>query len=290
VPLENPLRRFDWSLRSCGIRGHITYRPDEPDLAERLSVDTAAGEAWRCLRCELFVPGPPHGSGPAANAPLVLRGRALRDATILRLLATERFVRGLLLVALAYGIHRFNGAKDSLAKVLKEDLPLLQPLGDKIGVDFKHAGPVRLVNRALAYDHSTLTWLSIGVLAYGLLQLVEGVGLWMLKRWGEYVAVVATSAFVPLEVYELAEKVSVIKLGALVINLAAVVYLVYTKRLFGVRGGHEAFEAERHGASLLEVEKAALDGPKKRDLRRAEAGVRAAARATAGPAVGSRRR
>jgi uncharacterized membrane protein (DUF2068 family) len=132
------------------------------------------------------------------------------------------------------------------------------------------------VNKALAYDHSTLTWLSVGVLAYGLLQLVEGVGLWLLKRWGEYVAVVATSAFVPLEVFELVEKVSVVKLGALLVNLAAVVYLVHSKRLFGVRGGHAAFEAERHGASLLEVEKAALDGPKKKDLRRAETAPKAA--------------
>lgn len=275
MPFENPLRKFDWSLRSCGVRGHVTYRPDEPGLAQRLRTDTAAGEAWRCLRCELFVPGPPHQSGPAAEAPIVLRGRALKDATILRLLAAERFVRGLLLIALAYGIHRFNGAKDSLAQVLKEDLPLLEPLGNKVGIDFEHAGPVQLVNRALAYDHSTLTWLSVGVLAYGLLQLVEGVGLWLLKRWGEYVAVVATSAFVPLEVFELVEKVSVVKLGALLVNLAAVVYLVHSKRLFGVRGGHAAFEAERHGASLLEVEKAALDGPKKKDLRRAETAPRA---------------
>lgn len=272
MPLENPFRKFDWSLRSCGVRGHITYRPDEPALAERLRAETAAGEAWRCLRCEMFVPGPPHASGPAENAPLVLRGRALKDATILRLLAAERFLRGLFLLALAYGVYRFNGAKDSLVKVLHDDLPLLQPLGDKIGVDFAHSGPVRLVNRALEYQHSTLTWLMVGVLAYGLLQLVEGVGLWMLKRWGEYVAVVATSAFVPLEVYELVEKVSVFKLGALLINCAAVFYLVWTKRLFGARGGHAAFEAERHGASLLEVEKAALDGPKKIDLRRAEGG------------------
>jgi hypothetical protein len=40
-----------------------------------------------------------------------------------------------------------------------------------------------------------------------------------------------------------------------------VVYLVWSKRLFGLRGGHAAFEAERHGESLLEVERAALARP-----------------------------
>lgn len=251
-------RHFDWSVRSCGLHGHVTYRPDEPALAERLRADTAAGEAWRCLRCEAYVAGPPHGSGPAEDAPLVLRGRGLRDAFILRLLAAERFIRGLLLLALSYGIHRFNGSRDSLRRFFDEYLPTLTPLADRLGVDLQSTGPVRLIDKALHTAHGTLTWVSIGVLAYGCLQLLEGVGLWLLKRWGEYVAVVGTSLFVPLEVYELLEKVTWLRVVAFAVNIFAVVYLVWTKRLFGARGGHAAFAAERHSASVLEVERAAL--------------------------------
>ena len=144
-PVARPFRRFDWSLRSCGVRGHITYQPDEPELARRLRAETAVGEAWRCLRCEDFVVGPPHGAGPAENAPLVLRGRALKDAVILRLLGTERLVRGLLLIALAYGVYQFDGARDSLQRVFEEYLPLLEPLADKLGIDLADTGPVRLI-------------------------------------------------------------------------------------------------------------------------------------------------
>ncbi|RNM17711.1 DUF2127 domain-containing protein [Nocardioides pocheonensis] len=251
-------RHFDWSLRSCGLHGHITYRPTEPDLAERLRADTVAGEAWRCLRCEAYVPGPPHGSGPAEDAPLVLRGRELRDAFILRLLAAERFIRGLLLVALAYGIEKFNGARDSLQRVFDSYLPTLTPLANKLGIDLQTTGPVRLIDRALHTAHGTLALVALGVLAYGSLELVEGVGLWLLKRWGEYVAVVGTSIFLPLEVYELVDKVTWLRLVAFVVNVFAVVYLLWTKRLFGLRGGYAAFEAERHGESLLEVEQAAV--------------------------------
>jgi uncharacterized membrane protein (DUF2068 family) len=251
-------RKFDWSLRSCGLHGHVTYRPDEPELADRLRADTAAGEAWRCLRCEAYVAGAPHGAGPAEDAPLVLRGRALRDAFVLRLLAAERFIRGLLLVALAYGIHRFNGARDSLQRVFDDYLPTLTPLADKLGIDLQSTGPVRLINKALHTEHGTLTLVAIGVLAYGGLQLLEGVGLWLMKRWGEYVAAVGTSAFIPLEIYEIYELVTWLRIAALTVNVFAVVYLVWTKRLFGARGGHGAFEAERHGESLLEVERAAL--------------------------------
>jgi len=96
---------------------------------------------------------------------------------------------------------------------------------------------------------------------YGILQIVEGVGLWMLKRWGEYFAVVATSLGLPIEIYELTEKITVFLAAALIINIAAVLYLLLTKRLFGLRGGKAAYEAERHEASLLEVEAAGTVPP-----------------------------
>lgn len=39
--------------------------------------------------------------------------------------------------------------------------------------------------------------------------------------------------------------------------MLAVLYILLGKRLFGLRGGHKAFEAERRSASLLEVKEAA---------------------------------
>jgi uncharacterized membrane protein (DUF2068 family) len=255
--VRTPWSDWDWNLRSCGRVGHVTWKPDEDQLAERIHVETVDGEAWRCLRCGTFVVGEPHGAGPAENAPLVLRGRALRDAFILRLLAAERFIRGVLLVALAYGVYKFNGAQDSLEKVFNDYLPTLRPLADKLGIDLQNTGPVKLIQKALTADHTTLELVAIGVLAYGALELLEGVGLWLMKRWGEYVAVIGTAIFIPLEIYELVERVTWLRLVALAFNVFAVVYIVWTKRLFGFRGGREAFEAERHSASLLEVVQAA---------------------------------
>jgi uncharacterized membrane protein (DUF2068 family) len=251
-------RRRNWDLRSCARHGHATYRPDEEQLANRLRAETAVGEAWRCLRCGAFVPGVPNGSGPADHAPLVLRGRALRDAFVLRLLAVERLVRGVLLFALAYGIHRFEGSQDALKRLFDEELPLLTPVGNRLGIDLQDSGPVQLIQRALVARHDTLTLLIWGILAYGALQLLEGVGLWSLKRWGEYVAVVGTSLFIPIEVHELLDRVTPLRVLALLVNLFAVAYLLYTKRLFGLRGGYRAFEAERNSASLIEVEQAAI--------------------------------
>ena len=252
---------MDWSLRACGRRGHETYAPDEPELRDRLHVATPAGEAWRCLRCGDFVVGAPELSGPADEAPIVLRGRALRDATILRLLAAERAARGVIILAIAYGVLRFRASQRDLRDAFERALPAAKPLEEALHVNLTDSAFVHRLQHVLSSKPHTLTLIAIGLFAYAALQIIEGVGLWMLKRWGEYVAVVATSAFIPLEVYELIERVTVLRVGALVVNVAAVIYLVWTKRLFGVRGGHAAFEAERHSESLLEVEAAAVSAP-----------------------------
>jgi hypothetical protein len=55
-------------------------------------------------------------------------------------------------------------------------------------------------------------------------------------------------------------KVTWLRVAAFVINLLLVIYLVWTKRLLGVRGGKAAYEARLRGDSVIEVEQAALTG------------------------------
>jgi uncharacterized membrane protein (DUF2068 family) len=247
----------DWNLRVCGWRGHVTYRPDEEDLCARLRAETPVGTAWRCLRCGDFVLGTPGSGGPAEEAPLVARGKALRDAIVLRLLAVERFLRALLILFGAYLLYRFRSSQNAVQRAFTENLPLIRPIADKIGWNLDDSSIVHTIRSVIEAQSSTLLWATVGLAAYGILQVVEAVGLWLLKRWGEYFAVVATSLGIPVEVYELAEKTTWVRIGALTINIAAVLYILLSKRLFGLRGGHAAYEAERHEASLLEVETAA---------------------------------
>jgi uncharacterized membrane protein (DUF2068 family) len=113
------------------------------------------------------------------------------------------------------------------------------------------------LERALATKPSTLALLTLALAAYALLELVEGVGLWLLKRWGEYFAVVATSIFLPLEVHDLLKGITFTRVLTLTINVAAVIYLLFSKRLFGLRGGRKAYDDERRGEQLLDIEQAA---------------------------------
>jgi uncharacterized membrane protein (DUF2068 family) len=246
---------MDWNLRSCGRHGHVTYAPTEPELRERLQASTPQGGAWRCLRCGDYVLGGPRQEGPARNAPVVLRGRELRDAVILRLLAVERWIRGALILAGAYGIWRFRAHHDAVQRAFNEDLPLVKPLADKLNYNLDDSSIVHSIRTVVQAQTSTLGWIAGALLVYGILQVVEGTGLWLLKRWGEYFAVVATSLGLPIEIYELTHKITYFRVGALIINVAAVLYLLLSKRLFGLRGGKAAYEEERHEESLLEVEK-----------------------------------
>ncbi len=249
--------KLDWNRRACARRGHITYAPAEAPLRERLHAVTPHGDAWRCLRCGDFTLGEPHGSGPADRAPEVPRGRALRDLLILRVLSVERVLRGVFIVLAAVAVWKFSNSQDAVRELFEKDLSIFRPVTDHFHYDVDHSPVVDTIRKTFTYKHSTLLIVAGALLGYALIELVEGVGLWLAKRWAEYLTVVATAAFLPLEVYELTEKVSAFKIGTLGLNVLAVLYILFAKRLFGLRGGAKAFEAERRGASLLEVEDAA---------------------------------
>ena len=251
---------MDWNLRSCARQGHVTYAPTETEYHDRLTAQTPLGGAWRCLRCGAYVLGDAQSTGPADAAPVLLRGKALRSAFILRLLAIERWIRGGVILLLGIAVLRFKSTQVSLKELFDRDLSSLKPFFNQIHFNVSDSSTVHSIDKALQAKPSTLNLVAAFLMLYGGLQLIEGVGLWMLKRWGEYFASVATSLLIPLEVYELTEKISWLKIAAFVVNIAAVVYLIYSKRLFGVRGGGKAYEAELNEVSLLEVQDSSATG------------------------------
>jgi len=271
---------MDWSLLGCGAGGHITFAPNQPELRERLSVTTPEGAAWRCLRCGTFVVGEPASSGPVAAAPRVRRGKELRSAFILRLFAVERFLRAVIFGALAIAIWRFSTSRMSIEQAYNHALPQLRALLRQLGFNVNHSKLLGLIQHAFTLNPRTLTWLAAAAGAYAAIEIIEAVGLWLLKRWGEYFAMIATSVGIPYEIYDLTAKVTWLRLVAFILNVALVVYLVVTKRLFGVRGGKKAYEARLRSASILQQETDALAA-----REAAQAGPAARAAPAAAPAA-----
>src|SRR5215470_6629689 len=245
---------MDWSLLGCGASGHVTFAPDEPELRERLSVTSPEGASWRCLRCGTFVIGEPASGGPVSAAPRVRRGKELRSAFILRLFAVERGLRAIIFAALAIAIWRFSTSRLSIEAAYDQMLPAVRSLLRELGFNVNHSKLLGLIQHAFQLNQHTLALLALAAGAYAAIEIIEAVGLWLLKRWGEYFAMIATSIGIPYEIYDLTAKVTVLRVVAFIINVALVVYLVVTKRLFGVRGGKKAYEARLRSASILQAE------------------------------------
>jgi uncharacterized membrane protein (DUF2068 family) len=79
-------------------------------------------------------------------------------------------------------------------------------------------------------DARKLKELSVGTFFYSALFLTEGIGLALRKRWAEYFTIVSTSLFIPLEIYELAKRVTFAKGILVLVNAGIVAYLVMELR------------------------------------------------------------
>ncbi len=92
----------------------------------------------------------------------------------------------------------------------------------------------RWVDLALAKASSArpdqIKKLGLGSFLYAALFLAEGTGLWLEKRWGEWLTVIITGSLVPVEIYEIYRHPSAAKVAVLVINIGIVGYLIYRIR------------------------------------------------------------
>jgi uncharacterized membrane protein (DUF2068 family) len=84
-------------------------------------------------------------------------------------------------------------------------------------------------------DDGSIKQFALAMIGYGAVFLVEGVGLVLRKRWAEWLTVVVTTSFIPIEIYELVKHPGAGKVGALLINIAIVAYLVARRLGWGTR-------------------------------------------------------
>src|SRR4051794_1320882 len=246
--------RLHYELIVCGVRGHELLGTDAEEVRpeDDLVVFEAEGIRWhRCLRCDSWLALPPPDAPvrrhlpPREEVELPPRGRPLRDKIVLRLIAIDRALHFVVLTLLGILILAFASNRAELKDTFFRVVTDLQGGVGGGPVQTSKVGVVGELDKLFSLKSGTLHLLAAGVLAYGALEGVEAVGLWFQKRWAEYLTFVATSAFLPLEVYELVHRLSPFKIVALIVNLAVVAYLLYAKRLFGIRGGADAEEAER---------------------------------------------
>ena len=62
-------------------------------------------------------------------------------------------------------------------------------------------------------------------MVYALIRFAEAYGLWLGRRWAEWLAALSGAIYVPVEIYEITRSVTWIKLTALTLNALIVIYM-----------------------------------------------------------------
>jgi uncharacterized membrane protein (DUF2068 family) len=136
----------------------------------------------------------------------------------LLLIGAFKFASGLALVALGVGLFRsINADPGEEAEHIVATLKL----------DHHNHYIHSAIEKVARISPKQLRAISLGTFLYALMYLVEGTGLLLRKVWGEYFTVLATGFFIPLEIYEVARRLTLLRLGVLTINVAIVIYLIY---------------------------------------------------------------
>jgi uncharacterized membrane protein (DUF2068 family) len=140
----------------------------------------------------------------------------MRRGAMLVVIGLFKLAKGTLLVAFALALLRVG--HDGLAAALAQWATHLHidPDGHYFG------GAVRAI---AAVDARQLELVRAGLVVYGAVFLAEGAGLVLRQRWAEYVTVVVTGSFIPLELYEVARRPDGIRVAVWLVNVAIVWYL-----------------------------------------------------------------
>jgi uncharacterized membrane protein (DUF2068 family) len=239
--------RFHWELLACGVSGHELLGTDVQRLRpeDAVVVREEHGLRWyRCVRCDSWLPLPPPSAPARETMPareeieLPLRGRPLRDKVVLRIIAVDRALHFVVLAVLSAAVFLFASHQVRLRDFVFRVVNAAEGT-NTTPAHRAHSGFAGTIEHLFTLRSSTLYAVAAIAAVYALVEGAEAVGLWYQQRWAEYLTFVATLGFIPYEIYEIARSLSPLKLVAFGLNVAIAVYLLYGKRLFGVRGGIE---------------------------------------------------
>ena len=142
-------------------------------------------------------------------------GRKTGDLWIF-LIGLFKLFKGLTLLIAGFGLLRLMH-KD-IAEVANHWIEVLRVDPDN---RFIHRALLKIFN----VTPKQLRELSIGTFVYAAIFLTEATGLLTHRHWAEYMTLISTALFIPLELWEIHLHFTVLKLAVTVVNLAIVWYL-----------------------------------------------------------------
>ena len=148
-------------------------------------------------------------------------GQRGRSGVLLRVIAVFKFIKATSLFAVSVGVFR----------IMHQDLGMrLEHVIRAMRLDPGNRYVETLLVRVSNLSPEQVKRLGVVGVIYAGLFLVEGTGLWLQRRWGEWATVVITGMLIPVEVYEIFRHPSMVKIVVLAVNVAVVGYLIHRIR------------------------------------------------------------
>ena len=140
------------------------------------------------------------------------------SATGLRVVAIFEASKGVLVLLVGLGI---------LSLVHHSAQNVGEEIVERFHLNLGHQHPRILIYAATHLDNAHLRLLAVAALLYSIMRFIEAYGLWRMRGWAEWFAIVSGGVYLPLEFYELIHHATVVKAAVLVVNAVIVAYLVY---------------------------------------------------------------
>ena len=136
---------------------------------------------------------------------------------LLLLIAFYKFLHALLFFAIGIGaqhlLHKDIADEiDTLARYLRFD-----PESRLVNV---------ILEKAALINDPLLRRIGFVAYSYSTVMLIEGIGLYLEKAWGEFLTIAITASFLPWEIYEIFRRLTAFRAGLLAINILVLLYLL----------------------------------------------------------------
>ena len=164
---------------------------------------------------------PRSGSQPLPQRTVGETGARRSNDRLLRVIAVFKFLKAASLIALSVGIFR----------MMHQDIGMrVEHWVRALHLDPGNRHVEMLLARVSSLSPVEVRRLGLVGLFYAGLFLVEGTGLWLERRWGEWATVVISGMLIPVEMYELVRHPTILRVLLLVVNVVVVAYLIYRIR------------------------------------------------------------
>ena len=163
----------------------------------------------------------------------------------LLVIALFKFMKGALLLGLAFG---------ALTLLHKDVASEVERWLDQLRIDPDNQFIGALLSKLQLIHTKELKELSALGAGYAALFVTEGTGLLFRKRWAEWLTIVATTSLMPLEIYELVKEFTAVRLLALLVNAAVVLFLIYLVRQNGSKKEGREVELKHEANRITQCE------------------------------------